>query len=85
MLRVTVSDFRRLYFVKETERSENYVLDNYGLQNLLIKIDHKIRDKFLQNFWATNNCLMRWDTSGAFKPDPTKINCIRSVQGNDSD
>ena len=27
-------------------------------------------------FWASNSCLLRWDTQGIFSPDPTAVLCL---------
>jgi len=80
LIRLTLSDFRRLYLIKDEEGNEEYRIENYAINNILMKKEPHIRSKFLENFWASNNCLLRWDTLGVFKPDPTRINTVLSYK-----
>ena len=47
-------------------------------------LDHFIelleKKEQIDDMWASNTCLLRWDTLGVFKPDPSVVNCLDKVK-----
>ena len=72
LMRLTFDDFRKIYISRD-EIEEKYKEDSELLAKL---IDRK---EEMANIWASETCLLRWETLGVFSPDPTQINCLGKV------
>lgn len=70
MLRVTLTDFRRLLIHSVfAHNMETFDIDNYYFNKVqLLQGNQKELPQ-----WTTNQCLLRWEAIGALSPDPTKV------------
>ena len=77
-MRITFDDFRKIHISK----SDDYEVDAY-------KEDNEVLSKLLQakqelaSVWASETCLLRWETLGVFSPDPTRISCVQKLTTED--
>ena len=73
-MRITFDDFRKIHISKSAE----YAVDEY-------KEDDEVVSKLLTakqelaSVWASETCLLRWETLGVFSPDPTRISCVQKL------
>jgi hypothetical protein len=73
-MRITFDDFRKIHISK----SDDVAVDAYKEANEVLSKLLQAKQE-LASVWASETCLLRWETLGVFSPDPTRISCVQKL------
>ena len=78
-IRLTFGDYRKMHIVKyfdENGGNEAYKIDNACTYRFS---SHDGNKKTGRQTWSSETCLLRWETTGIFRPDPSRIKCVEKL------
>lgn len=76
-IRLTLGDFRKMHILRTYD--DNGENEAYQINNTC-KYRFSRQDKAGRKAWSSESCLLRWETTGIFRPDPCRVKCIDKLE-----